>query len=155
MKKIRKGGYLIAKVHRLTGRVFHKKLKEFSVEKINPAQGNILLALWQQDGISIQELASETSLKKNTLTIMLERLESQGFIRRIQSNEDKRKTLVYMEEDKAELKKEYTDVIKRMSRIFYEGFTEDEINTFENNLQRILNNLESAEKEILERKEEE
>ena len=76
------GGYLIAKAHQISGRIFARLLKEAGGTEINPAQGRVLFALWKVNGISITTLAKETALEPSTLTSMLDRLESAGFVRR-------------------------------------------------------------------------
>jgi DNA-binding MarR family transcriptional regulator len=89
---LKQGGFLISKIHQLSGRIFAKKLKEHAIE-INPSQGRILFVLWQNDGISIRELAQKTALEKSTLTSMLDRLEEAGYLKRRPSPEDRRKLL--------------------------------------------------------------
>ena len=89
----RRGGFLIAQIHRLAGRVFARMLKGHQID-INPAQGRILFALWEEDGIPIRELARRTSLGKSTLTSMLDRLEAAGHITRRRSTDDRRAVLV-------------------------------------------------------------
>ena len=79
MKHQSQGGFLIAKIHQLSGRIFSKLLKKHQIE-INPAQGRIMFVLWRNDNIPIQELAKKTSLSKTTLTSMLDRLEIMGYI---------------------------------------------------------------------------
>ena len=79
MKKQRQGGFILSKIHQLSGRIFTRMLKDHGVNEINPAQGRILFVLWCHDGISINELAKETSLGKSTMTSMLDRLEQMGF----------------------------------------------------------------------------
>jgi DNA-binding MarR family transcriptional regulator len=73
---------------------------------------------------------------------MLERMENQGLIRRIQSESDKRKTLLYLTEKAHTLKDEYDEVSEQMSKIYYKGFEEDEVRQFEAYLDRIRKNLE-------------
>lgn len=73
---------------------------------------------------------------------MLERMENQGLIRRIQSESDKRKTLLYPTEKAHTLKDEYDEVSEQMSKIYYKGFEEDEVRQFEAYLDRIRKNLE-------------
>src|SRR5665811_1623465 len=90
----RQGGFLVSKIHQLSGRVFARKLREHGIVSINPAQGRILFVLWQEDGISIQELAKRTSLGKSTLTSMIDRLESSGELTRVPAEGDRRKTLI-------------------------------------------------------------
>lgn len=141
MPQKRQGGFLISKIHQLAQRVFTKKLKSYDLYEINSAQGRIIFVLWQNDGISIQELARKTALEKSTLTRMLERLENLGYVLRIPSEEDKRKTIIKLTEKNEKLKDGYEQVSKDMLELFYRGFSEAEIDVFESYLKRIYNNL--------------
>ena len=144
MKTQREGGFLISKIHHLSGRIFAKKLREYQVE-INPAQGRIMFVLWQKDGISISELAKKTSLGKSTLTSMLDRLEEMGYVTRIRSEEDRRSVLIKRTEKDDSWQEVYAQVSQDMGRQYYEGFSESEIDEFEQYLRRLLDNLVAAE----------
>jgi len=146
MNHLRKGGLLIAQVHQVAGRLFSKRIKEYGINEINPAQGRILFALWEEDGISIRQLSQKTLLEKSTLTAMLDRLEATGFIMRVPSDTDRRKTIIKRTEKDKALQKHYLAVSEEMIGIFYHGFTEMEIDDFEKKLMRILVNLSQAEK---------
>ncbi len=141
MKQLREGGFLIAKIHQTAGRILAKKLKEYKLEEINPAQGRILFALWQKDGISIQELGKKTSLEKSTLTSMLDRLEDIGHLIRTPSKEDRRKIIVKLIEKDKNLENAYMQLSKEMTELFYKGLTKKEIDWLEVYLRQILNNL--------------
>ncbi len=140
MKYPRKGGFLIAKIHHLAGRIFAKKLQQHQIE-INPAQGRIMFVLWEKDGIAINELAEKTSLAKSTLTSMLDRLEEAGHLVRVRSEEDRRKVLIERTEKDRAWQETYVRVSREMAALFYAGFSESEIETFEAYLSRILDNL--------------
>jgi DNA-binding MarR family transcriptional regulator len=140
VKYQRKGGFLIAKIHHLAGRIFAKKLQEHQIE-INPAQGRIMFVLWEKDGIAINELAKKTSLAKSTLTSMLDRLEEAGHVVREPSDEDRRKILIKRTDKDRAWQKTYVQVSKEMSELFYAGFSGDEIDAFEAYLSRVLDNL--------------
>jgi DNA-binding MarR family transcriptional regulator len=142
----REGGFLIAKIHQISGRIFADKLKENQIDEINPAQGRILFALWQKDGIPIQELGERTSLEKSTLTSMLDRLEGIGYLRRVPSPDDRRKILIFLTEKNKTMKARYEKVSNEMLELFYGGFAEDEIQHFEEDLRKILANLVLFEK---------
>ncbi len=73
---------------------------------------------------------------------MLERMENQVLINRVQSETDKRKTLLFLTEKARALKEEYDAVSTEMGRIYYKGFSEEEITQFEEYLDRIRKNLE-------------
>ena len=77
---------------------------------------------------------------------MLERMENQGLIRRVQSETDKRKTLLFLTEKAHALKDEYDSVSDKMGSIYYKGFSEEEITRFEECLDRIRKNLEEWQK---------
>lgn len=141
MEQMRIGGYLISKIHQLSGRVFAKKLKSYKIDQINPAQGRILFALWQQDNIPIQQLSSKTALSKSTLTRMLDRLEETGHIKRSFPDDDRRKVLIQLTEQDRKMKQTYEEVSKDMVDLFYKGFSDNEIIEFEKYLDRVYNNL--------------
>jgi MarR family transcriptional regulator, organic hydroperoxide resistance regulator len=149
MKQLRKGGFLIAKIHQASGRVFTRKLKQHNLDSINPAQGRILFVLWEKDGISIQKLAQKTSLGKSTLTSMLDRLEEAGQVKRVPSGDDRRKIHIWLTEKDKKLRSAYNTVSTEMTALFYQGFGAREISAFEDYLGRVLVNLESAENKEL------
>lgn len=141
MKQQRQGGFLISKIHQLANRIFTKFLSEYDID-INSAQGRILFPLWRKDGISIAELSKKTALGKSTLTSMLDRLEESGHIERKHSKEDRRKILIFLTEKNKELSKRYLEVSQKMTEIFYQDFLSEEIDQFEEYLERLLSNLQ-------------
>ncbi|MFC3770840.1 MarR family winged helix-turn-helix transcriptional regulator [Paenibacillus sp. GCM10012303] len=147
MSSTRQGGFLLSKVHQISGRVFAKKLKQYRITDINPAQGRILFALWQKDDIPIQELAKRTSLGKSTLTRMLDKLEESGHLIRVFPEDDRRKVLIRLTDENKRMKQAYEDVSAEMTGLYYEGFSEAEIDLFEDYLLRIFHNLENNEAE--------
>jgi DNA-binding MarR family transcriptional regulator len=140
MKEQYQAGFLMAKIRQVGGRISERILKKHDVE-INSAQGRIMFALWQKDGISINELAKKTQLKKSTLTSMLDRLERMGYVRRQRSKKDRRKILIKRTEKDRAMEKKYVEVSEEMTRLFYKGFSKNQIDRFEKDLERILDNL--------------
>lgn len=145
MKHQSQGGFLLAKVHQLGGRIFARMLKEHGVEQLNPAQGRIMFVLWREDGIPITELSRRTKLDKSTLTSMLDRLEESGLIRRVPSVRDRRAILIERTPKDRDLEERYVEVSRHMAEVFYRGFKASEIERFENALSAILANLENYE----------
>lgn len=146
MKPLRQGGFLIAKIHQLAGRLFSRRLKSHGLQAINPAQGRILFALWQQAPLTISDLARRTALGKSTLTAMLDRLEADGLVARAPSPEDRRETLILRTMKDEAFRESFLAVSEEMTHLFYDGFGAEEIDLFERLLARILANLESAER---------
>ncbi|OHB78434.1 MAG: MarR family transcriptional regulator [Planctomycetes bacterium RBG_16_55_9] len=140
MRQQRQAGFLMAKIRQVAGRIFERMLKDYAIE-ISSAQGRIMFALWQKDGVSIYELAKKTQLKKSTLTSMLDRLEKMGYVRRQRSEKDRRKILIHRTSKDENLESEYVRLSQEHAKIFYHGFTEEQIERFEMDLKQILNNL--------------
>lgn len=141
------GGFLITKVKQIQGRVFERLLAEHGISEFNGAQGRILFVLWEKDDIPIRELSEKTGLAKTTLTSMLDRLEQSGHITRVFDPADRRTVHIRLTERARSLRSKYDEVSAEMSEIFYKGFDDDEILTFEKGLGKILENLIEKENE--------
>lgn len=136
------GGFLLSQVRHLSGRVFEKLLKESGVDIFNGAQGRILYVLWEHGQLTITEIGRLTSLAKTTLTGMLDRMEAAGLIERIPDKRNRRRIFISVTEKTKGYREKYDWISDKMSEIFYDGFTEAEIISFENQLRRIIKNLE-------------
>ena len=139
----RESGFLIAKIHQITNRIFNKMLKDYGLNELNSGQGRILFTLWQRDNIPIRELSTKTQLTKSTLTTMLDRLENKGFLSR-GKGKDRRENIVKLSDKSKKLKEDYEKISEEMTEVFYGNLTEGERDIFEDYLRRILNNLISA-----------
>ena len=144
MKQQHQAGFLMAKIRHVSGRIFERMLKDYGIE-INSAQGRVMFALWQQDRVSINELTKKTQLKKSTLTSMLDRLENMGYILRQRSKEDRRVILIERTDKDKNLESKYVELSQELTKLFYKGFSENQINRFEKDLEQILDNLTQIE----------
>lgn len=136
-----KGGNMVSQIKRLSDRIFERILAEKNIDAFNGAQGRILYVLWQQDNISLREIADKTGLAQTTLTSMIDRMEAGGLVCRVPDERDRRKTLLALTDMSRNLQRDYSEVSSRMSQIFYSGFTHEEISICEGMLERIYNNL--------------
>ena len=130
----------MAKIRQVSERVFVRRLKDYGID-INPAQGRIMFALWQKDGVAINELVQKTKLEKSTLTSMLDRLEEMGYVKRQRCRKDRRKILIYRTKKDKAMENKYVEVSQELTKLFYKGFSESQIDHFEQDLERILDNL--------------
>jgi DNA-binding MarR family transcriptional regulator len=68
-----------------------------------------------------------------------------GYLKRMRSRDDRRKILIYRTEKDKAMENKYIEASQEMTILFYKGFALSEINRFETDLKRILNNLTSFE----------
>ena len=65
-----KGGFYITQIKQLQDRIFERLLLENGIE-ISGGQGRILFILWKTDHLTISEISKETSLAKNTVSVVI------------------------------------------------------------------------------------
>ena len=138
----RLGGFLITKIKQLHSRALAQCISDKGIDAFSGEQGKILFVLWQKDKITQKELATEIGLAKNTITVMLEKMEKKDLIRRITDENDKRKSLVILTDYAKSLKKSFDEISDEMLKKVYKGFSEEEIDKYEEYLHRIIKNLE-------------
>ena len=117
------------------------------LEDVAGARGRVIFALWNEDNIPIKKLVEKTSLDKATLTGIIDRLERDGYVKRIPSPDDKRATLISRTGKDEIFKSKIPEVSKQQNKLFYKGFSTSEIKEFEEYLKRILQNCKEAEAE--------
>ncbi|MBB2753643.1 UNVERIFIED_ORG: DNA-binding MarR family transcriptional regulator [Rhizobium aethiopicum] len=69
-----------------------------------------MVALWEQDGQSVGSLGEKLFLESSTLTPLLKRLESAGYIKRERSSEDERVVVIRLSDAGKRLKEKATGI---------------------------------------------
>ena len=72
--------------------------------RITYPQYLVLMVLWENDGITVNDITDKLVLKTNTVTPLLKRMESLGIISRNRSGEDERKVLITLTEKGKKMK---------------------------------------------------
>ena len=142
------GGFLISQIGRISSRTLERLIKKYGIDAFNGAQGRILYVLWanekheKHEKLTITDIARFTSMANTTLTSVLDRMEAEGLVRREHDKVNRRQIFVSTTEKANEYRKKYDQLSDDMNAIFYKGFSETEIMDFENQLRRILKNME-------------
>ena len=135
-----KGGFYITQIKQLQDRIFEKLLLENGLE-ISGGQGRILFILWNQDHLTISQISEQTSLAKNTVSVVIDGMVNKGIVARNINPENRRQTIISLTDYAKSLRNKYEVVSDQMNSLFYQGFSEDEEIQFEQYLARILNTL--------------
>ena len=78
---------------RLVGRLYRPLLEKL---KITYPQYLVLLVLWEEDGLAVNELGRRLFLDSGTLTPLLKRLEKGDILERRRFSDDERRVLVFL-----------------------------------------------------------
>lgn len=135
-----KGGFYITQIKQLQDRIFNRLLLENGLE-IRGGQGRILFILWKQDHLTISQISEQTSLAKNTVSVVIDGMVNKGIVVRKINPDNRRQTIISLTDYAKSLQKNYEVVSERMNSLFYQGFSENEQIQFEQYLARILNTL--------------
>jgi DNA-binding MarR family transcriptional regulator len=142
----RSSGVTIARINLLATRIVGRLLREAGIKEISPEQARILNILWEADvsgvdSIPIGILAGQTQLSKPTLTIILNRLEKNGYVSRSPSETDRRVVLIKRTGKDKYLEQVYASILGKIQEVCYKGFTPKETEQFRDYCERVLNNL--------------
>ncbi|NLY47730.1 MAG: MarR family transcriptional regulator [Clostridiales bacterium] len=74
----------------------------------------ILMALWEEDGITIKDLGERLYLDSGTLTPLLKKLESQGYITRSRSKKDERNVYITLTKKGRDFQDEALSIPEKM-----------------------------------------
>ncbi len=75
----------------------------------------VLMVLWEQESVNVGQLGEILRLDAGTLTPLLKRLESAGYVTRARSKEDERITIITITEAGEALKEQCKDIPMKMA----------------------------------------
>ena len=88
-----KGGFYISQIKQLQDRIFERMLSENGIE-ISGGQGRILFVLWKKDHLTISEISEQTSLAKNTVSVVVDGMVRKGIVERETNPSNRRQTII-------------------------------------------------------------
>ncbi len=141
-----KGGFYITQIKQLQDRIFERLLFQNGIE-ISGGQGRILFILWKREHLTITEISEQTSLAKNTVSVVIDGMVQKGIVTRKINPENRRQTIISLTEYAKSLRERDEDVSQQMNTLFYQGFTDTERAEFERYLARIVDTLKEKEHE--------
>lgn len=132
----------ISRIHENANRFILNQLEEHNISGIAPSHGDILATLFKYEQCTMKELASKIHRTKATLTVLVDKLETLGFLTREKSAEDNRITYIRLTETGLALKPAFEKISQDLITNAYKGFTKEEIKTFDKLLKKINNNFQ-------------
>jgi DNA-binding MarR family transcriptional regulator len=81
----------------------------------------VLMILWEEDGIPVNDIAKKLILNTNTITPLLKRMEQQGIIKRKRSRQDERKVIVQLTAKGLEMREEASLIPQQLAARLVEG----------------------------------
>ncbi len=133
---------LLSNIHTITADFLIERLKERGFPDFASSHGNILFQLSVNDKMTMGDLAEKINRDKSTTTVLVRKLESEGFITGEPDSADKRSRIIFLTEKGKQFNSIAQELSKELLDTFYKGFTEDEKNIFLGFLLKIKNNFQ-------------
>jgi len=125
----------------LASRVIVYKLREHGIEGLVPSHGDILVQLYAHQEMSMTDLASKISKKKNTVTALVDKLVRSGYVNKSTDINDHRIHIISLTRKAKNLGKDFEEIYEELLSMTYRGFSEKEKIEVMNYLDRITKNL--------------
>jgi len=133
---------LLSHIHTITADFLIEKLKEHGYPDFASSHGNILFQLNVNEKMTMGELSEKINRDKSTTTVLVRKLESEGFITGEPDPNDKRSRIIYLTEKGKKFNTTAMELSQELLGTFYKGFSDEEKNNFFQTLLRIKNNFE-------------
>lgn len=134
-------GFLVRDLNRAIQRDIQLGIQDHGVP---PGAWYFLRVLWEDDGLTQRELADRIGMSEPTAVIALRGMEQAGWIRRVRSEQDKRKVHLYVTPKGQALREELMPVAFDVNARATAGFSADEVRMFNALLRRARANFASS-----------
>ncbi|WP_416175852.1 MarR family winged helix-turn-helix transcriptional regulator [Clostridium sp.] len=121
-----------------------EKLIEENLDGLIPSHGNVLTALYENNGkLTMKKIAEITKKDKSTITPLINKLLELGYIIKVKDEKDKRVTYIILTEKGKEIKGKYNTISNEVYNTAYKNFSEEEKEIFLKLLKKMNNNFNS------------
>jgi DNA-binding MarR family transcriptional regulator len=135
-------GFILHDVARLLRATYDRRMKALGLTR---SQWWVLTHLYRNDGVTQTELADILEIEKPTLGRLLDRLESNGWIRREEHTDDRRAKRVFLTEEVDPAMKAMRDAAAELRRDALAGLTREQQTQFVDTLIAVKANLGAGE----------
>lgn len=137
---------LVGRINALSNRWLTDELSAAGLAGMVPSHGDVLALLFAKGDATMHELAAFAHRTKPTTTVLVDKLEKLGFVRRKDSPDDARSVVVSLTQAGEALRGKYESISRRLVRRVYAPLGKAEGETFETLLTKVLANLETEAK---------
>ena len=115
--------FALTRAQNIVHQSFKARLAPFGV---TPGQYGVLKCLWDENGLTVKQLAERMYLDSSTITGLLDRMEQKGLIKRLPDASDRRALSVMLTPAGEELKSPVSQAILDANKSVLHNFSEAE-----------------------------
>ena len=88
--------YLVSRATLAVTSALKERFTRGGIVNVRPAYLGVLMSLWQQDGIKVNELGQRAGLEPSTMTGLIDRMERDGLVERTAHQDDRRAQKIHL-----------------------------------------------------------
>ncbi len=129
---------LISKIHEKGNRFIIEELKNNGAEGLVPSHGDILVCLYKNSKMTMKDIANRIHRTKPTVTVLVDKLEKLGYLKREVSNEDSRSTNIVLTQKGEDFQTTFEKISKNLNEMLYKNLSPEESELMEKLLRKVL-----------------
>lgn len=129
---------LISKIHEKGNRFIIEELKNNGAEGLVPSHGDILVCLYKNSKMTMKDIANCIHRTKPTVTVLVDKLEKLGYLKREVSNEDSRCTNIVLTQKGEDFQTTFEKISKNLNEMLYKNLSPEESELIEKLLRKAL-----------------
>lgn len=128
---------LISKIHEKGNRFIIEELKNNGVEGLVPSHGDILVCLYKNNKMTMKDIANCIHRTKPTVTVLVDKLEKLGYLKRAASDKDSRSTCVILTQKGEDFKATFDQISNNLNKMLNKNLSENEVKLLEELLKKM------------------
>ena len=132
---------LISQIHTKTANYLKSQLTQKGFPDLVSSHGYILFQLSQTEKLTMSQLTTLIHRDKSTVTALVKKLKTSGYVEKIQNPEDNRVTYIRLSERGAQYTKSTSEISAKLNETCCKGLSQEEQQTIFSLLQKIAKNF--------------
>ena len=129
---------LVSKIHEKGNRFIIEELKNNGAEGLVPSHGDILVCLYKNGKMTMKDIANSIHRTKPTVTVLIDKLEKLGYLKREDSDEDSRSTNIVLTQKGVDFKVIFEKISEELNKMLYKNLSLEESELIEKLLRKVL-----------------
>ncbi len=128
---------LISKIHQKGNNYIIEQLNLRDAKGLAPSHGDILICLYQDGKMTMKDIAQKIRRTKPTVTVLVDKLEKSGFVKREVSESDSRSFNIVLTKKGEDFRPVFEKISKGLNEMLHKNLTDKEADTLEKLLSKV------------------
>ena len=116
-------------------------MDENGITDLKTSYGSIIFTLMNNGDLTMKDLAAKIQRDKSTLTVLIKKLEKNGYVRKIDNPDDARSKFITLTEKTAGLDKIFISISKSVNEKIWQAISDEDTEVFIKCLKQMTANL--------------